>query len=161
MPTVKAILILMLLVTPAFAGGNQTIEPRRNIVQSLVRLLKKEHCAKEPKLVLVRTTVYWRFGKGADRWTANGQSATGVKLRQGHCAVDPRTIPYGSRIILPNGKTLTAVDTGGAVKRRTAAIKNGKNVPVVDVYFDHKSDAMRYAKSTPMFQAVYILPSNA
>src|SRR5579864_4300434 len=65
--------------------------------------------------LLARVTVYWaRGGAGADRYTRQHKSATGMRLQQGHCAVDPQKIPYGSRVVLPDGTSLSAVDTGSA-----------------------------------------------
>jgi len=41
--------------------------------------------------LLARVTVYWaRGGHGADRYTRQHKSATGLRLQQGHCAVDPK-----------------------------------------------------------------------
>src|SRR5882757_2608079 len=70
-----AFVLVLLLVTCGFAGE-----------QSL----------------LARVTVYWASGGGgSDRWTRRHVCSTGVRLRVGHCAVDPRRIPYGSRVTLP------------------------------------------------------------
>src|SRR3954471_2600838 len=53
--------------------------------------------------VLARVTVYWASrGKGSDRWTQQHICSTGAHLRVGHCAVDPRRIPYGSKVTLPD-----------------------------------------------------------
>src|SRR5207244_7144390 len=79
--------------------------------------------------LLARITVYWaRGGRGTDRYTRQYKSATGLRLQQGHCAVDPRKIPYGSRVVLPDGTSLSAVDTGSAVRDRKAARRLGRNV---------------------------------
>src|SRR5689334_17114026 len=76
----------------------------------------------KPESVLARVTVYWASGgKGSDRYTRRHKCATGLRLRDGHCAVDPSRIPYGSNIILPDGTRLAAVDTGTAVRNRKAA----------------------------------------
>src|SRR5881227_2731197 len=75
--------------------------------------------------VLARVTVYWASGgRGSDRWTRRHICATGVRLAAGHCAVDPRRIPYGSKVVLPDA-TLLAVDTGSAVISRKAARRAG------------------------------------
>lgn len=68
---------------------------------------------------LVRATTYWR---------AEGQlhaASNGGRLRHGHCAVDPKKIPYGSKIVLA-GEELIAVDTGPAVVSRKAAHLSGR-----------------------------------
>src|ERR1700694_3410177 len=44
--------------------------------------------------LLARVTVYWASGGGgSDSYTRRHQCSTGVRLRVGHCAVDPRRIP--------------------------------------------------------------------
>ena len=63
--------------------------------------------------VLARVTSYW---------AAEGSkfASTGGRLRPGHCAVDPKRIPYGSKVVFPDA-ACTAVDTGTAVISRKAA----------------------------------------
>src|SRR5256885_16654994 len=79
------------------------------------------------KSLLARVTVYWAHGgRGADRYTRQHKSATGLRLHQGHCAVDPKKIPYGSRVVLPDGRALSAVDKGSAVRNRKAARRLGR-----------------------------------
>lgn len=114
--------------------------------------------AKEPKVMMVRVTVYWRNGSGTDMWTAAGKSSSGRPLRDRRsAAVDPRIIPYGSKIVLPSaGKSLDAVDTGTDVKSRKAAKAQGRDVPVVDIYFESKSEALTWAKQVPMFMEAHV-----
>ena len=108
--------------------------------------------------LIVRVTVYWKHGQGSDSWTQDGLSATGLPLvDRKSAAVDPRVIPYGSRIVLPEvGHDLVAMDTGAAVVDRSAARANGSNVPVVDVYFESREDAIRWARENPMFMRARI-----
>jgi 3D (Asp-Asp-Asp) domain-containing protein len=101
--------------------------------------------------MLARVTVYW----------AQNQSATGARLREGHCAVDPERIPYGSRVVFPDGPC-TAVDTGPAVVNRKAARLSGhtdaqRSAIVVDRYFETKSKAMAWANAHPHFMNVRVL----
>jgi 3D (Asp-Asp-Asp) domain-containing protein len=117
--------------------------------------------------LLARVTVYWaRGGHGSDRYTQQHKSATGQHLQQGHCAVDPRRIPYGSRVVLPDGTTLNAVDTGSAVRNRKAARKSGRtinerNALVIDKFFETKRQALMWANSNPPFVSVKVIPPNA
>jgi len=117
--------------------------------------------------LLARVTVYWaRGGHGADRYTRQHKSATGLRLHQGHCAVDPKRIPYGSRVVLPDGSALSAVDTGSAVRNRKAARRSGRNVPernaiVIDKFFETKSQALAWANSNPPFVSVKVVPPGA
>src|ERR1700736_4921027 len=117
----------------------------------------------QPQSLLARVTVYWASGgKGSDRYTRRHKCATGMRLRDGHCAVDPKRIPYGSNIILPDGTSLAAVDTGTAVRNRKAARLLGKtplerNAVVVDRFFETKRQALAWASSHPPFMTVRIV----
>jgi 3D (Asp-Asp-Asp) domain-containing protein len=116
--------------------------------------------------LLARVTVYWAGGgRGSDRYTRQHKSATGMRLQQGHCAVDPRKIPFGSKVVLPDGTTLNAVDTGTAVRNRKAARKAGRtsnerNAIVIDKFFETKRQALVWANSNPPFVNVKVLPPN-
>ena len=85
--------------------------------------------------VLARVTSYWA-GEGSKF------ASTGRRLRPGHCAVDPKRIPYGSKVVFPDA-VCTAVDTGTAVVSRKAARLCGRTASqlkaiVVDRFFDTK-----------------------
>jgi hypothetical protein len=104
---------------------------------------------------LVRVTAYWRE-EGQLRAAWNG-----ARLRNGHCAVDPKKIHYGSRILLGD-EELIAVDTGPAVVNRKAARLSGRNeaernAVVIDRYFETKSQAVAWEKSHPHFMKVRVL----
>jgi 3D (Asp-Asp-Asp) domain-containing protein len=104
--------------------------------------------------VLARITVYWR-SEGQLRAAWNG-----ARLRDGHCAVDPKKIPYGSQVVFPDA-TCIAVDTGPAVVSRKAARSCGRsasqrNAVVVDRFFENKQQALRWAKTHPQFMTVRV-----
>jgi hypothetical protein len=104
---------------------------------------------------LVRVTTYCRE-EGQLRAASNG-----ARLRNGHCAVDPKKIPYGSKIIL-GSEELIAVDTGPAVVSRKAARLSGRSraereAMVVDRYFETKSQALAWEKSHPHFMKIQIV----
>jgi 3D (Asp-Asp-Asp) domain-containing protein len=126
----------------------------------LVLLLAPSGFALEQSL-LARVTVYWASGGGgSDRWTRRHVCSTGARLRVGHCAVDPRRIPYGSRVTLPDA-TLIAVDTGAAVVSRRAAWRAGrtpveKNALVIDRFFETKQQALSWAQRNPYFMSVRV-----
>ena len=115
--------------------------------------------------ILARVTVYWASGgRGSDYWTRRHVCSTGTRLRAGHCAVDPRRIPYGSKVTLPDG-TLLAVDTGSAVRSRKAARLSGRTAPernalVIDRFFETKQQALSWARRNPYFMFVRISPPN-
>ena len=115
--------------------------------------IQTAHAAEQP--TLARVTTYWRE-EGQLRAAWNG-----ARLRNGHCAVDPKKIPYGSRIQLGD-EELTAVDTGPAVVSRKAARLLGRNVAernavVIDRYFETKSQAEVWEKSHPHFMKMHVL----
>lgn len=113
--------------------------------------------------ILARVTVYWASGGGgSDRWTRRHICSTGARLQAGHCAVDPRRIPYGSKVTLPDG-TLLAVDTGSAVVSRKAARRSGRtalerSALVVDRFFETKQQALNWARRNPYFMLVRVSP---
>jgi 3D (Asp-Asp-Asp) domain-containing protein len=109
---------------------------------------------------LARVTVYWHSeGSGA-----NG-AWKGAQLRDGHCAVDPKKIPYGSQVVFHDADCV-AVDTGPDVVNRKAARLCGRsaaerNAIVIDRYFDTKQDALAWAKANPHFMVVQICTPDA
>ena len=85
-----------------------------------VALLLACHSFADEHSVLARITVYWhREGSGEHA------SWNGTRLREGHCAVDPKRIPYGSKVIFPDAACV-AVDTGPDVVNRKAARSCGR-----------------------------------
>jgi 3D (Asp-Asp-Asp) domain-containing protein len=107
------------------------------------------------KVMTVRLTVYWAKGGGTDRDSASKRSSTGYTLKQGESiAVDPRIIPYSREVIIPNIGLVKAVDTGTAVKQKKAS--NGK-LPVIDVFFENKKDAIIFANRYPKVVKVAVL----
>jgi len=107
------------------------------------------------RVLTVRLTVYWARGGGTDSDSRRMRSSTGYTLKQGDSiAVDPRIIPYNSEVIIPNVGLVKAVDTGTAVKDKVAS--NGR-LPVIDVFFVNKSDALDFADSHPKIVKVAVL----
>src|SRR5438094_7015791 len=110
--------------------------------------------------VLVRISVYWH-GEGSGEHA----SWNGTRLRDGHCAVDPRKIPYGSKVVFPDAACV-AVDSGPDVVNRKAARSCGRNAAernaiVIDRFFDTKQRALAWAKAHPHFMTVRILTPGA
>jgi 3D (Asp-Asp-Asp) domain-containing protein len=99
--------------------------------------------------------VYWAKGGETDSDSARKRSSTGYTLKQGESiAVDPRIIPYTKEVIIPNVGLVKAVDTGTAVKEKRASY--GK-LPVIDVFFEHKKDAILFANQYPKVVKVVVL----
>src|SRR2546428_5366369 len=68
--------------------------------------------AREESL-LARITVYWP-GEGQLRACSNG-----ARLRAGHCAVDPKRIPFRRHVLFPDAACI-AVDSGPAAVEPSA-----------------------------------------
>lgn len=86
-------------------------------------------------------------------------TSTGAKAVCGKTiAVDPKIIPYGSRVIIPKmGKTFVSSDTGSSVVSRTAAKKLGRpDAIVIDVFCENKAVAMRRIKKFPLFMKIVV-----
>jgi 3D (Asp-Asp-Asp) domain-containing protein len=104
--------------------------------------------------LLARITVYWP-GEGQLR-----ACSTGARLRNGHCAVDPKRIPYGSHVIFPDAECV-AVDTGPGVVQRTAARACARTAAqrealVIDRFFESKEAALSWAEAHPQFMTVHV-----
>jgi len=107
---------------------------------------------------LARITVYWH-GEGSGEHA----SWNGARLRDGHCAVDPKKIPYGSKVVFPDAACV-AVDSGPDLVNRKAARSCGRNSAernaiVIDRFFDTKQKALAWVKAHPHFMTVRILTS--
>ena len=107
------------------------------------------------RAALARVTVYWP-GEGS------GKSAAwnGARLRENHCAVDPKKIPYGSKISFGDAECM-AIDTGPDVVRRKAARSLGRtaaerNAIVIDRFFDTRQRALAWENSHPHFMMVRV-----
>ena len=106
---------------------------------------------------LARVTAYWA-GEG-DYYTGRCISATGVRLHDGHCAVDPSIIPYGSVVEIAGVGKYLAVDTGSAVISRTAAREGGhtsaeRHAIVVDLFFEDASEGERFAAGAAKYVSI-------
>ena len=105
--------------------------------------------------VLARVTSYWA-SEGSQF------ASTGRRLRAGHCAVDPKRIPYGSKVVFPDS-VCTAVDTGTAVVSRKAARACGRTASqikaiVVDRFFETRREAMAWTNAHPEFMTLQVVP---
>jgi hypothetical protein len=105
---------------------------------------------------LARVTVYWHS-------KASGANAAwnGAQLREGHCAVDPKKIPYGSKVAFHDAECV-AVDTGPDVVNRKAARSCGRSTAqrdaiVIDRFFQTKQKALAWANANQDFMTVRIL----
>jgi 3D (Asp-Asp-Asp) domain-containing protein len=105
-------------------------------------------------------TVYWH-----DEGSGKHASCNGAPLRGGQCAVDPKKIPYASKVVFPDA-VCVAVDSGPGVVNRRAARSCGRTAAergaiVIDRFFDTKGEALAWAKAHPRFMTVRILTPGA
>jgi 3D (Asp-Asp-Asp) domain-containing protein len=108
--------------------------------------------------VLARVTSYWAS-------EGSKIASTGRRLRPGHCAVDPKRIPYGSKVIFPDA-VCTAVDTGTAVVSRKAARLCGRTASqlkaiVVDRFFETKREADEWSNAHSEFMMLRVVPAGS
>jgi len=113
------------------------------------QMFASEHSA------LARVTVYWK-----DKASGANAAWNGVQLREGHCAVDPKKIPYGSKVVFHDAECV-AVDTGPDVVNRKAArlcarSATERNAIVIDRFFDAKQHALAWARANPHFMIVQV-----
>ena len=111
------------------------------------------------KKVMARLTTYSKNEKGGDRDTRRGISSTGKPLLNEYsAAIDPKLIPYNSKIIIPSlNMKLIAQDTGKDVRSRKASKKTGRNEPIVDIFFDREKDARIFANNNPKVVEIFII----
>ena len=107
------------------------------------------------RTALARVTVYWP-NEGSGRSAA----WNGAQLREEHCAVDPKKIPYGSKVIFDDGEC-KAIDTGPDVVTRKAARSSGRtaaerNAIVIERFFHTKQTALALEGAHPHFMMVRI-----
>ena len=107
------------------------------------------------RTALARVTVYWP-GESSSRSAA----WNGAQLNENHCAVDPKKIPYGSKVIF-NDRECKAVDTGPDIIKRKAArscARTGaeRNAVVIDRFFHTKQRALAWENAHPHFMMVRI-----
>ena len=108
---------------------------------------------------LARVTVYW-----PEEGSGTNAAWNGTRLEEGHCAVNPKKIPYGSKIVFHDAECL-AVDSGPGVVNRRAARACGRNAAernaiVIDRFFDTKERALAWAKANPDFMTVRVRTSD-
>src|SRR6202011_591617 len=105
--------------------------------------------------VLARVTGYWPS-------EGSKYASTGRRLRPGHCAIDPKRIPYGSKVVFPDA-LCPAVDTGTAVISRKAARLCGRTASqlkaiVVDRFFETKREADAWSNAHSEFMTLRVVP---
>jgi 3D (Asp-Asp-Asp) domain-containing protein len=148
---------ILKLNAPTLRPGGRKGEFMKCLITAVgFALLLTHTAAGREESVVARVTVYWR-GEGSQvlaGWN-------GARLRAGDCAVDPRKIPYGSKVVFDDA-ACNAVDTGAAVVSRRAARLCGRtaserNALVIDRFFESKQRALSWVNAHPHFMSVKIV----
>jgi 3D (Asp-Asp-Asp) domain-containing protein len=106
---------------------------------------KQADVVKEPavvtKYVQVEKNVEWfyfvatGYNKNDAKQGTTGVTATGKNAREGIIAVDPKIIPYGTKVEIKNMGDFVAEDCGGKIKGNR-----------IDIFFDSKEEAKEFGK---------------
>ena len=71
-------------------------------------------------------------------YTGGGYTATGTKAKYGTLAVDPKVIPYGTKVYIKElDKVFTAEDCGGGIKGNK-----------IDIFMGSETDAYSWGRRT-------------
>ena len=135
-------MIAMGLVTPITVSESKIELPITEPTVEVVEVVESEPTdnvetepiveeVEEVEPIIFKVTAYCPCKKCSDNW--GRMTSTGVLATAGRTiAVDPRYIPYGTKIII-NGNTYVAEDCGGAIKGNR-----------IDIYFDSHQDASQF-----------------
>jgi 3D (Asp-Asp-Asp) domain-containing protein len=139
---------VLLLASCILFKSEITSSSKKPIVSNKDQMVDDFLKANTPKKeIKVRLTAYWARGSDTDSWSAKRQSSTGATLKPNKSvAVDPRIIPYFSKLYIPNLGFRFAHDTGTDVIRKKAS--HGQ-YPVVDIFFMTEKEAMRFVNNNP------------
>ena len=106
---------------------------------------KQANVVKEPAVVTeyvqVEKNVEWfyfiatGYNKNDATQGTTGITATGKNARQGMIAVDPKVIPYGTKVEIKDMGEFVAEDSGGNIKGNR-----------IDIFFDSKDEAKAFGK---------------
>lgn len=126
----------------------------KKLIISFVLLLACRVFASEYS-ALARVTVYWH-----SKVSGANAAWNGAPLREDHCAVDPKKIAYGSKVVFRDAECV-AVDSGPDLVNRKAARSCARtaaerNAIVIDRFFHTKEKALAWAKAHPDFMMVRV-----
>jgi hypothetical protein len=126
----------------------------KSLIISFVLLLAW-HVFASDYSALARVTVYWH-----SKVSGANAAWNGAPLREDHCAVDPKKIAYGSKVVFRDAECV-AVDSGPDVVNRKAARSCARtaaegNAVVIDRFFNTKEKALAWARAHPDFMMVRV-----
>jgi len=134
------------------ASSSRKVIIPNNIKNQMIDSFIKDITPK--KEIKVRLTAYWAKGSDTDSDTARRKSSTGATLKPNKSiAVDPRIIPFFSKVYIPNLGFRVAHDTGTDVKNKKAS---GGKYPIIDIFFMTEKEAMHFVNNNPKIVKVAI-----
>jgi len=156
MNRIFAILIASTILYNIIYSTKEIKDPYASFISKNMDILKEKMLKNTvvEKKMKARLTVYWAKGGDTDGDSARKRSSSGTRLREGiSVAVDPRIIPFYKRLYIPNLGIRVAHDSGTAVIDKKAS---GGKLPVIDVFFEKKRDAMDFAYNNPKIVTVSV-----
>lgn len=112
------------------------VEPRTTVIaMGSYNVVSRQTPVRKGKLYRFEATAYTHTGY---------RTAIGAKTRKGIVAVDPRIIPFGTKLYIDGYGYGVAADTGGAIKGRR-----------LDLFFETESEAIKWGRRNVN---VYIQP---
>lgn len=114
--------------------SNTRSDSNYKVSTAVNRRKRESHPYQEPPKVLNKQ---FTLKVEANAYCLRGLTSRGVQTRTGVIAVDPKVIPYGSKIHIPGYGWGTALDTGGAMR--------GK---VIDIWMPTYSQCMSWGRRT-------------
>jgi 3D (Asp-Asp-Asp) domain-containing protein len=148
---------VLLLASCILFKSEITSSSKKPIIPNNVKNQMAESFVKDlipKKEIKVRLTAYWAKGSDTDSDTARRKSSTGATLKPNKSiAVDPRIIPFFSKVYIPNLGFRVAHDTGTDVKNKKAS---GGKYPIIDIFFMTEKEAMRFVNNNPKIVKVAV-----
>jgi len=148
---------VLLLASCILFKSEITSSSKKPIIPNNVKNQMAESFVKDlipKKEIKVRLTAYWAKGSDTDSDTARRKSSTGATLKPNKSiAVDPRIIPFFSKVYIPNLGFRVAHDTGTDVKNKKAS---GGKYPIIDIFFMTEKEAMKFVNNNPKIVKVAV-----
>jgi len=113
----------------------ETLLEHETLKQQVVDETLEEFVAQKETFEVTAYTHTAQPGVADINGTGDGITASGIPVREGLVAVDPRVIPLGSRVLVEGIGTLIAADTGGAIKGNR-----------LDVFFESRTEAINFGR---------------
>ncbi|AOQ24566.1 hypothetical protein MTAT_19090 [Moorella thermoacetica] len=126
------IVLTAVILRPKHLANEIVIQPPAPKPAPLVKQLASRAAKPQPRRLKMLATAYTA---SSEEGTADGRTATGIKVRRGVVAVDPKVIPLGTKLYIEGYGEAIAADTGGAIKGNK-----------IDLFMDSKQEALRWGR---------------